>query len=152
MMIWFSGLSRILNNTCCNNVNKKIKQIKKRICECDVFWHKYAYWMTLSAASVCFKGNKQITNFFISATLEIAYFPHGFLNFFKREWRHIFLGASSQDRKWSLFSTLFLLLRMRSWRNAWHQLYQSRKSSAEWRAETDLFIDVIVIELYVIKI
>ena len=41
---------------------------------------------------------------------------------------------------------------MRSWRNAWHQLYQSRKSSAEWRAETDLFIDVIVIELYVIKI
>ena len=110
MMIWFAGLSRILNNTCCNNVNKKIKQIQKRICECDVFWHKYAYWMTLSAASVCFKGNKQITNFFISATLEIAYFPHGFLNFFKREWRHIFLGVPSQDRKWILFSTLFLLL------------------------------------------
>ena len=66
--------------------------------------------MTLSAASVCFKVNKQITNFFISATLEIAYFLHGFLNFFKKEWRHIFLGASSQDRKWILFSTLFLLL------------------------------------------
>ena len=66
--------------------------------------------MTLSAASVCFKVNKQITIFFISATLEIAYFSHGFLNFFKREWRHIFLGAPSQDRKWILFSTLFLLL------------------------------------------
>ena len=66
--------------------------------------------MTLSAASVCFKVNKQITNFFISATLEIAYFPHGFLNFFKREWRYIFLGAPSQDRQWILFSTLFLLL------------------------------------------
>ena len=30
-------------------------------------------------------------------------------------------------------------------------MYQSRKSSAEWGAETDLYIDVIVIELYVIK-
>ena len=67
--------------------------------------------MTLSAASVCFKAKvkKQITNFFILATLEVAYFPHGFLNFFESEWRHIFLGAPSQDRKWILFSTLFLL-------------------------------------------
>ena len=53
MMIWFAGISRILNNTCCNNVNKKIKQIKQQHCECDVFYHKYAYWMTLSVASVC---------------------------------------------------------------------------------------------------
>ena len=65
--------------------------------------------MTLSAASVCSKVNEQITNFFISAALEIAYFPHSFLNFFKSEWSHIFLGAPPQDRKWILFSTLFLL-------------------------------------------
>ena len=31
------AISRILNNTCCNNVNKKMKQIKKQSCECDVF-------------------------------------------------------------------------------------------------------------------
>ena len=66
--------------------------------------------MTLSATSVCSKVNEQITNFFISAALEIAYFPHSFLNFFKSEWSHIFLGAPPQDRKWILFSTLFLLL------------------------------------------
>ena len=65
--------------------------------------------MTLSAASVCSKVNEQITNFFISAALEIAYFPHNFLNFFKSQWSHIFLGAPPQDRKWILFSTLFLL-------------------------------------------
>ena len=35
--------------------------------------------MTLSAASVCSKVNEQITNFFISAALEIAYFPQFFL-------------------------------------------------------------------------
>ena len=29
MMIWFAGLSRVLNNTCCNNVNKKNKANKK---------------------------------------------------------------------------------------------------------------------------
>ena len=61
--------------------------------------------MTLSATSVCSKVNEQITNFFISAALEIAYFRHSFLN----DWSHIFLGAPSQDRKWILFSTLFLL-------------------------------------------
>ena len=64
--------------------------------------------MTLSAASVCSKVNEQVTNFFISAALEITYFPHSFLNFFKSEWSHIFLGAPPQDRKW-IFSTLFLL-------------------------------------------
>ena len=108
--------------------------------------------MTLSAASVCFKVNKQITIFFISATMEIAYFPHGFLNFFKSEWRHNFLGAPSQDRKWILFSTLFLLLGCVLEETHDTNYIGSRKSSAEWRAETDLFIDVIVIELYVIKI
>ena len=65
--------------------------------------------MTLSAASVRSKVNEQITNFFISAALEIAYFSHSFLNFFKSEWTRIFLGAPSQDRKWILFSTLFVL-------------------------------------------
>ena len=64
--------------------------------------------MTLSAASVCSKVNEQVTNFFISAALEITYFPHSFLNFFKSEWSHISLGAPPQDRKW-IFSTLFLL-------------------------------------------
>ena len=66
--------------------------------------------MTLSATSVCCKVNEQITNFFISAALEMAYLPHSFLNFFKSEWSHIFLSAPPQDRKWILFSTLFLLL------------------------------------------
>ena len=37
--------------------------------------------MTLSAASVCSKVNEQITNFFISAALEIAYFPTAFWTF-----------------------------------------------------------------------
>ena len=107
--------------------------------------------MTLSAASVCFKVNKQITNFFISATLEIPIFSPRFFELFQ-EWMetHLFgraLSRSQMDFVFYTFSTFW----MRSWRNVWHQLYQSRKSSAEWRAETDLYIDVIVIELYVIK-
>ena len=108
--------------------------------------------MTLSAASVCSKVNEQITNFFISAALETAYFPPQFFEIFQ-EWMesHLFGRAPSRSQMDFVFYT-FSTFGMRSWRNAWHQLYQSRKSSAEWRAETDLFIDVIVIELYVIKI
>ena len=63
--------------------------------------------MTLSVASVCSTVNKQITNFLFQLRWKSHIFP--FLDFFKSEWRHIFLGAPSQDRKWILFFTLFLL-------------------------------------------
>ena len=87
--------------------------------------------MTLSAASVCSKVNEQITNFFISAALEIAYFPHSFLNFFKSEWSRIFFGRAPSRSQMDFVFYTFSTFWMRSWRNVLHQLYQSRKSSAE---------------------
>ena len=108
--------------------------------------------MTLSVASVLSKVKKQITIFLFQLRWKSHIFP--FFGLFQEwiiEWRHIFLGAplsrSQMDFVFYTFSTFW----MRSWRNAWHQLYQSRKTSAKWRAETDLYIDAVVSELYVIK-
>ena len=151
-MIWFAGISRIPNNTCCNNLNKKNKTNKKA--------ELWMWWLLTQIrilndikCRICVFQSKQANNYFFhfSYVGNRIFFPRFFELFQEGMEIHLFgrtLTRSQMDFVFYTFSTFG----MRSWRNAWHQLYQSRKSSAEWRAETDLFIDVIVIELYVIKI
>ena len=105
--------------------------------------------MTLSVASVCSIVNKQITNFSFQLLWKSHIFP--FLGLFQ-EWMetHLF-GRAPPDHKWIFFLHFYYFLDAFLKRNTWHQLYQSRKSSSEWRSETDWKIDVIVIELCVTK-
>ena len=102
---------------------------------------------------ICVFQSKQANNYFFHFSyVGNRIFSPRFFELFE-EWMetHLFGRALTRSQMDFVFYT-FSTFGMRSWRNARHQLYQSRKSSAEWRAETDLFIDVIVIELYVIKI
>ena len=64
---------------------------------------------------------------------------------------HFFGRALSRSRM-AFFFNLFTVFWMRSWRNAWHCLFGSRRNAAEGIAGTLISSRVNVIELYVINI
>ena len=104
------GISLILNNTCCNNVNKKIKQIKKVELWVWCLWTQIRILNDIKCRICVVQSKKTNNDFFISAALEITF--SRFLDFFKSELSNgdtSFWVRPSQDRKWILFFTLFLL-------------------------------------------
>ena len=118
MMIWFAGISQ---NTCCNKIDENKTNKKTVSCECGVFFTiKRIDWNYVT--SVRFTANTQITNFSFQVLIRRKSLVFNFLDstsiFFLSEWKHIFLGAPSQDRTsffrcyWTTFLDVFLKKRM----------------------------------------
>ena len=119
---------------------KKIKQKQTLSCQVWCLLNSCAHCLTLCHTS--FTANTQITNFFIAGTSRSNIIIFHFLDsasifFFLSEWKHIFLGAPSQDRTsffsypWTTFLDAFLKKRMATptWKS---------KGSAECRVEINL--------------
>ena len=118
MMIWFAGISQ---NSCCNKIDENKTNKKTLSCECGVFFTiKRIDWNYVT--SVRFTANTQITNFSFQVLIRRKSLVFNFLDstsiFFLSEWKHIFLGAPSQDRTsffrcyWTTFLDVFLKKRM----------------------------------------
>ena len=105
-------------------------------------------WTTLSVASVLPKVNKQITNFFISAALEITYFP--VFGLFE-EWMetHLFGCAPLKIANGVCFLHFFYFLGCVL--EETHDTTYIKVGSQVLNGRNCMYIDVIVIELYVIK-
>ena len=118
MMIWFAG---ILQNTSCNKTCENKTNQKTLSCECGVFFTITRFdWHYVT--SVRFTANTQITNFSFQVLVRRKSLFFNFLDstsiFLLSEWKHIFLGAPSQDRTsvfpcyWTTFLDAFLKKRM----------------------------------------
>ena len=80
-------------------------------------------WLSVT---VCSTIKTQLTNFsFQVLRKSIIFFVFFGLyrHFFQAEWRDILLGALSLDRARFFYRTVLGIFWMRSWRNAWHQLF-----------------------------
>ena len=119
MMIWFAG---VLQDTCCNKTDENKTNKKKTLTWVWCLFHNYARIDWHHVTSVRFTANTQIANFSFQVLVRRKSLFFNFLDstsiFLLSEWKHIFLGAPSQERTsvfpcyWTTFLDAFLKKRM----------------------------------------